>query len=68
MCLDNDKAGMEGMERLERAIREEPELSQRVKLIYYNPPPVEHGKDYNEFLCAQAAAARGYQRQQDWAR
>ena len=53
LCLDNDKAGMEGMERLERAIREEPELSQRIKLIYHNPPPAEYGKDYNEFLCTQ---------------
>ncbi len=53
LCLDNDKAGMEGMERLERAIREDPELSRRIKLIYHNPPPAECGKDYNEFLCAQ---------------
>ena len=51
LCLDNDKAGMEGMERLEAAIRDVPELAQRVKLIYHNPPPAEHGKDYNEFLC-----------------
>ncbi len=53
LCLDNDKAGMEGMERLEQAIRENSELSQRITLIYHNPPSVEHGKDYNEFLCAQ---------------
>ena len=52
LCLDNDQGGMIGMERLENAIREDPELSQRVKLIYRNPPPAEHGKDYNEFLCA----------------
>ena len=51
LCLDNDKAGMLGMERLEQAIWEDPELFQRVKLLYHNPPPVEYGKDYNEFLC-----------------
>ncbi len=56
LCLDNDKAGMEGMERLERAIQEEPELSQRIKLIYHNPPSAEYGKDYNEFLCARIRA------------
>ena len=32
LCLDNDKAGLKGMELLEEAIREDPELSQRVKL------------------------------------
>ena len=49
------------------AIREDPELSQRVKLIYHNPPPAEHGKDYNEFLC-QVKAAQGQQRQREGAR
>ena len=58
LCLDNDKAGIVGMERLEDAIRENPELSQRVTLIYHNPPPAEHGKDYNEFLCAHIKANR----------
>ncbi len=46
------------MERLENAIREDPELSQRVTLIYHNPPPAEHGKDYNDFLCAHVKAVR----------
>ena len=58
LCLDNDNAGMVGMERLENAIREDPELSQQVKLIYHNPPPAEHGKDYNEFLCARIHEVR----------
>lgn len=62
LCLDNDKAGLRGMELLERAIREDPELSQQVTLIYYNLPPAEYGKDYNEFLC-QIKAARVQQRQ-----
>lgn len=46
------------MERLEDAIREDRSLSQRVKLIYHNPPPAEFGKDYNEFLCAHVKAER----------
>ena len=58
LCLDNDKAGIVGMERLENAIREDPELSQRVTLIYHNPSPAEHGKDYNDFLCAHVKAVR----------
>ena len=65
-CMDNDEAGIVGMERLENAIQEDPELSQRVKLIYRNPPPKEHGKDYNEFLCAHIQAAR--QQRQERAR
>ena len=55
------------MERLENAIREDPELSQRVTLIYHNPPPAEHGKDYNEFLC-RVKAAQVQQRQREGAR
>lgn len=53
LCLDNDSAGMLGMERLEQAIRDDPNLSSRVSLIFRNPPPKEAGKDYNEFLIAQ---------------
>lgn len=53
LCLDNDRAGLEGMDRLEKSIRESPGLSQQIKLVYRNPPPVERGKDYNDFLCAQ---------------
>ena len=64
LCLDNDKAGMLGMERLEQAIWEDPELSQRVKLLYHNPPPVEYGKDYNEFLC-RFKAVKAHQRQRE---
>ena len=61
LCLDNDKAGVLGMDRLEQAIREDTGLSQRVTLVYRNPPPAEHGKDYNEFLCAHVRAARQQQ-------
>ena len=65
LCLDNDKAGIVGMERLEQAIRDDPELSQRVTLIYRNPPPNEYGKDYNEFLCANIKAMRNKQRDRE---
>ena len=67
LCLDNDKAGIMGMERLENAIQDNPELAHRVKLIDRNPPPAEHGKDYNEFLCAHTKAVRE-QRQREPAR
>ena len=53
LCLDNDKAGLEGIDRLTAAIRKEPELSGRIALIYPNPPPKEYGKDYNLYLTAQ---------------
>ena len=65
LCLDNDKAGIVGMERLEQTIQEDPELAQRVKLIYRNPPPAEFGKDYNEFLCAHVKAERQKQHQRE---
>ena len=65
LCLDNDKAGIVGMERLEKSIQEDPGLSQRVKLIYRNPPPVKHGKDYNEFLCAHIRATRQKQHKRE---
>jgi DNA primase len=66
LCLDNDKAGITGMERLEQAIREDTELSRRVTLVYHNPPPAECGKDYNEFLCAhiQSAQEKQHRREQ----
>jgi len=51
LCLDNDKAGRDGMARLEQAIQNDPKLSQRIALIHRNPP--KEGKDYNEFLCTQ---------------
>ena len=68
LCLDNDKAGMDGIERLEQVIREDPELSRQVKLIYHNPPPKEHGKDYNEFLCSHIQAAQQKQHHREGTR
>ena len=66
LCLDNDKAGLKGIERLSQEIQNDAELSGRVKLIYPNPPKL--GKDYNEFLCTHVKAERKAQRQRDGAR
>lgn len=52
LCLDNDKAGLQGMKKIEEAVRADPELSGRIALIWPNPPPAAFGKDYNEFLKA----------------
>ncbi len=68
LCLDNDAAGLTGIERLEQAIRKDDELSGRISLIYPNPPPIEYGKDYNDFLCAQVEAERSLHRERCTAR
>ena len=52
LCLDNDKAGLDGIGRLTAAVQNDPELAGRIALIYPNPPPKEYGKDYN--LCLTA--------------
>lgn len=58
LCLDNDSAGLLGMTKIREAIRADPIISQRVKLIMDNPPAVGTGKDYNEFLQKKIAASR----------
>ena len=58
LCLDNDKAGLSAMRRITDAVLSAPELAERIALIHPNPPPVEHGKDYNEFLQAKVSAQR----------
>lgn len=50
LCLDNDKAGLTGMERIRQMIHAEPELYQRIEEVTDNPPPLSCGKDYNEML------------------
>ncbi|MDO4270727.1 MAG: DUF3991 and toprim domain-containing protein [Eubacteriales bacterium] len=63
LCLDNDKAGLDGMARIEAALRDDKELQGRSFTVERKPPPVEHGKDYNELLRAtlagRPAPARG---------
>ena len=66
LCLDNDKAGLDGIKRLTQEIQNDAALSMRIKLVYPNPP--KQGKDYNEFLCMQLQAARQKQAQRDKAR
>lgn len=53
LCLDNDKAGLDGMARIEAAIQEA--FPGRALTVERKPPPAEHGKDYNELLRAKLA-------------
>ena len=55
LCLDNDKAGLDGMARIEAAIQNDKALQGRALNVERKPPPVEHGKDYNELLRAKLA-------------
>lgn len=57
LCLDNDGAGLLGMTKIREAIRADPIISQRVRLIVDNPPAVGTGKDYNEFLQKKIAVS-----------
>ncbi len=63
LCLDNDKAGQLGIQKLEQTIREDAKLSGRIKLIYPNPPPQKYGKDYNEMLIAARKIMKQHQKQ-----
>lgn len=58
LCLDNDKAGITGMEKIKEALQADPELSCRIKVVKDNPPPLSCGKDYNELLQRKAAELR----------
>lgn len=55
LCLDNDRAGMDGMARLEAAIHGRPLTVER------KPPPMEHGKDYNALLNKSLFETRRFQ-------
>lgn len=55
LCLDNDRAGITGMEKIREALQADPELSRRVRIIEDNPPPLSCGKDYNELLQRRVA-------------
>lgn len=55
LCLDNDKAGLDGMARIEAAIQGDKELQGRALTVERKPPPATHGKDYNELLRAKLA-------------
>ena len=66
LCLDNDRAGMDGIDRLERAIREDAALAAQVTLLCRNPPPGEYGKDYNDLLTAviRLKSSQSYRREE----
>ena len=59
LCLDNDKAGIRGMEKIHEAILESPGLSRRTLDIIDSPPPVSYGKDYNDLLQKRMAGEPG---------
>lgn len=59
LCLDNDSAGLSGMERIHQAVRESPALSGRKLDMKDCPPPVSCGKDYNELLQKKLARQPG---------
>ena len=65
LCLDNDKAGIDGMNRLETAIWQDAALAHQVKRVFCNPPPTGYGKDYNEFLCAHIRAEQQKQHRRE---
>ncbi len=64
LCLDNDKAGLLGMEKIREAVEADAGLSRRVQVIVDNPPPCSYGKDYNELLKQKTAAIRGREKAQ----
>ena len=59
LCLDNDRAGLLGMEKIREAVQEDAELFRRVQVIADNPPPCSYGKDYNELLQKAVRYAAG---------
>lgn len=48
LCLDNDRAGHEGMAKIEQTILSDGILKNRITSLKYKPPTT--GKDYNEVL------------------
>lgn len=58
LCLDNDRAGAAGMEKIREAVQADPELSGRIRMVVDNPPPVSLGKDYNELLQQKSLALK----------
>ncbi len=51
LCLDNDKAGLDGIRRLEQAIRDDEKLAGRIKLIYPNCSQKENSRKLQERKC-----------------
>lgn len=51
--LNNDAAGLDGMKRIEAAIREDKGLQGRPLTVEQKPPPMEFDNDYNVMLRAK---------------
>ena len=65
LCLDNDKAGIAGMEKIREAVSADKELSGRITEIRDCPPPAACGKDYNLLLVGKVKkiqAAKGMEK------
>lgn len=58
LCLDNDRAGMIGMEKIREVLREDKQLWGHIRVVADNPPPAAFGKDYNELLQRKTEAVR----------
>lgn len=56
LCLDNDRTGLAGMEKIREALLADPEISRRIKAVTDSPPPLFGGKDYNELLQRETTA------------
>lgn len=56
LCLDNDKAGLDGITGIETAVRKDVAFF-HLKIIP-DPPPKEYGKDYNALLTMRIAECR----------
>ncbi len=59
LCLDNDRAGLLGMERIRLAITGSPVLARRALEVEDSPPPASCGKDYNDLLRKKTAREPG---------
>jgi len=49
LCLDNDRAGRDGMAKITKAILSDSVLKKQISQVAIRPPKI--GKDYNETLC-----------------
>lgn len=58
LCLDNDKAGLAGMEKIREIFQADPELFRHIRAVTDNPPPISCGKDYNEMLQKEVSSFR----------
>ena len=65
LCLDNDRAGIAGMEKIRESILADKELSARITEIRDSPPPAAYGKDYNKLLVQKIQEMRATKAQQN---